>query len=444
MFDYLTARELAAKVRAGEVSAAETVDDFLDRLDARNPALNAVVSVDADRARRLAARRDADPGLGGPLQGVPMTIKDAFDVAGLRTTLGATVLDHLATRSSTVAARLEGAGAIIVGHSNVPSFLADYKTDNEIFGRTSNPWATDRTPGGSSGGAAAALAAGITPLDIGSDVAGSLRLPPHFCGVYGLKTTEHRVPLTGFYPLPDETPRTVRVMCALGPLARDLDDLDVALRVIAGPDGVDFDVAPAPLAERREIDLTRVRLTVVPALPGGHVAPSLHARVGQIAAAASDVGVQVTDSLPAIDFSALRIVGDLIDAISEILGPGARHLNDAQRSLSWYLTALGQRDRFAAAFATFFDDHDAILLPAGTTTAFHHDSDWYGDLGGLLVFANFAGLPALTAPAGLDDDGLPMGVQLVGPRWSETRLLDIAAALEEAQVLPGFRRPPGY
>jgi len=444
VLDYLTARELAAKIRAKDVSAAEAVEDFLARVEARNPVLNAVVSVDADRARRLAAVRDADRDATGPLHGVPMTIKDAFDVAGLRTTTGTWLYDHVPARSSTVAARLEAAGAIIVAHSNVPAFLADYKTENEIFGRTSNPWAPSRTPGGSSGGAAAALAAGITPLEVGSDVAGSLRLPPHFCGVYGLKSTEHRVPLTGFYPLPDDAPRSVRVMCALGPLARDLDDLDVALRVIAGPDGVDFDVPPVPFPDRRRTDLTRTRLSVIAALPGGHVARSLRDRVTRIADAAADVGVQVTDAVPDIDFATLRIVGDLIDAVSEVLGPDAGQLSDDQRSLAWYLTALAQRDRFAASFAAFFAHHDAILLPAGTTTAFPHETEWYGDLGGLLVFANFAGLPALTVPAGIDPEGLPMGVQIVGPRWSESRLLDLAAALEEAGVLPGFHRPPGY
>src|SRR5947199_34190 len=144
--------------------------------------------------------------------------------------------------AGTVAARLREAGAVIVGHTNVPPFLADYTSANPIFGGTANPWRTDRTPGGSSGGAAAALAAGLTPVEVGSDLAGSLRLPPHFCGVYGLKATEHRIPATGFFRPPPGTPRSVRVLGAFGPLARDLDDLELVLRLISGPDRFDSDV----------------------------------------------------------------------------------------------------------------------------------------------------------------------------------------------------------
>jgi len=178
----------------------------------------------------------------GPLHGVPMTLKDGHDVAGLRTTVGTLQFDRVADEDGTVAARLRAPGAIIIGHTNVPPFLADYQSANPVFGRTANPWDTEGTPGGSSGGAAAALAAGMTPLEICSDLAGSLRLPAHFCGVYGLKTTEHRVPLTGFFRPPDGVPRSVRMISSLGPMARDLGDLQLALAIVAGPDGHDGEV----------------------------------------------------------------------------------------------------------------------------------------------------------------------------------------------------------
>jgi amidase len=246
---WLPARVLARRLRQGRLRAVDALEAHLERIERHNPALNAVVSLDPQRAREQAAAADADLRRGvvrGPLHGVPMTLKDGHDVAGLRTTVGTPVLDRVADTDGTVAARLRAAGAVIVGHTNVPPWLADYQSANPIFGTTSNPWDLERTAGGSSGGAAAALAAGLTPLEVGSDLAGSQRLPAHFCGVYGLKTTERRVPATGFFRPPGGGPQPVRVLASLGPLARDLDDLQLALCVIAGPDGHDADVPPVP------------------------------------------------------------------------------------------------------------------------------------------------------------------------------------------------------
>src|SRR4029077_58847 len=180
--------------------------------------------------------------------------------------------------------------------------LADHQSGNEIFGRTANPWNPERTAGGSSGGAAAALAAGMTPLEVGSDMVGSIRLPAHFCGVYGLKTTEHRVPFTGFFRQPEGVPRTVRILSCLGPRARDLGDLELALRIISGPDGQDGDVPPVPLGGRRRARLQDLRLAVAPNLPPGKVAKSLRERVEQVAARASDAGAKVEERLPDLDW----------------------------------------------------------------------------------------------------------------------------------------------
>src|SRR5262245_43164531 len=234
----MTAKELAGRLRDRTLSAAEALDAHLMRIEKLDSKLNAAVSPDTERARRR--RREADAALArgelwGPLHGVPMTLKDGHDVAGLRTTVGTKELDRIADQDGSVAARLRAAGAIIIGHSNVPPWLSDHQTQNPIFGRTNNPWNLERTPGGSSGGAAAAVAAGMTPLEIGSDLVGSIRLPAHFCGIYGLKSTEHRVPLSGFVRPPESTPRPVRIMASIGPLARSLDDLELALSIIAGP-----------------------------------------------------------------------------------------------------------------------------------------------------------------------------------------------------------------
>src|SRR3984893_1338880 len=248
----LSARELARRIACRELSAVEALEANLARIERRNPEATDWVSLDIEAARRQAEAADTALGRGeirGPLHGVPLTLKDGNDVAGLRTTLGTERFDRVAEEDGTVAARLRAAGAIIIGHTNVAPFLADYQSANPIFGRTSNPWNLGRTAGGSSGGAAAAIAAGMTPLEIVSDLGGSIRLPAHFCGVYGLKPTEHRVPMTGFFRLPPGVPRTVRILSCLGPLARDLDDLALALSIVSGPAGVDTDVPPVLLAE---------------------------------------------------------------------------------------------------------------------------------------------------------------------------------------------------
>jgi amidase len=444
---YLPAWQLAGRIRRRECSAVEVLDAYVERIEAYNPALNAIVSADIDRARAAAAEADrtlARGETGGPLHGVPLTLKDGHDVVGLRTTMGTAAFDAIPDADGTVAGRLRAAGAIIVGHTNVPPYHMDYRTENALFGRTRNPWDLDRTPGGSSGGAAAALAAGLTPVEVGSDLAGSLRVPPHFCGVYGLKTSEHRVPMTGFFRHPSNGPRPVRVLGALGPMARDLADLELVLRVIAGPDGRDFDVPPVPLPARRSRPLADVRLAVAPALPGTQVDASLRKQVDRIAAAASDAGAQVTERLPDVDWSKQRLFGRLLLAVAGAFDPSA-DLAAEQRALAWYLTALNGRDRFAAAWQRFFDSgYDALILPPAATTAFRHEEARQTHQGRLAAYANFAGLPALTVPAGRDEHGLPVGVQIAGARWSEMQLLDIAAALEAAAILPGFTRPPGY
>jgi len=440
----LPARELASRLRAGQVSAVDVLDARLARIEKHNPELNAVVSLDAVAARRQAEAADAALRRGellGRLHGVPMTIKDAYDVAGLRTTVGTPVLDRVAEQDSTVAARLRAEGAIIIGHTNVPPWLADYRAENPIFGRTSNPWDTARTSGGSSGGAAAALAAGMTPLEIGSDLAGSVRLPAHFCGVYGLKTTEHRVPATGFLRPPPGGVRPVRIMGSHGPMARDLGDLELALSIISGPDGQDGDIPPVPPGPGLA---GAPRLAVAPTLPGATIQDALREKVERVAAAASDAGASVEERLPDVDWPAMNeLFVKLLFTITGVFDPTAE-LPDEQRTLGWYLTALARRDAFIAAWESYFADLDALILPPAQTVAFTHEESGYEAEGELLAFANLTGLPGLVVPAGLDEGGLPVGVQIIGPRWSETRLLEIGRWLEDAGILPGFQAPPGY
>lgn len=454
----LPAATLAHLLRQRRCSAVETLDAHLARIETHNPVLNAVISVDAERARERAVEADTALQRGehwGPLHGVPMTLKDAHDVAGLRTTLGTTELDRPADEDGTVAARLRAAGANIIGHSNVAAWLADHsQSANPVFGRTNNPWDPDRVPGGSSGGAAAALAAGMTPLEIGSDMVGSIRLPAHFCGVYGLKPTEHRVPLTGFFRPPPGTPRPVRIMVSLGPMARDIGDLELALRVIAGPDGHDSDVAPVPLPSTAPRTVGDLRLAVTPQLPGVAVSAAVRAQVERVASEASDAGAAVDERLPDVHWTDLyELFGDLIMTVTGVLTPGSE-LRNEQRTLAWYLGALARREQLIATWDAFFDDIDAIILPSAMTSAFSHnetrapiDVDGtpvdYDNQGLLHAFANLTGTPALAVPAGSDRNGMPIGIQIAGPRWSEMELLAMARGLEAAGILPGFRRPEG-
>jgi amidase len=381
----------------------------------------------------------------GPLHGVPLTLKDGNDVAGLRTTIGTARFDRVADEDGTVAARLRAAGAIIIGHTNVPPFLADYQSANAIFGRTSNPWNLGRTAGGSSGGAAAAVAAGLTPFEIVSDLGGSIRLPAHFCGVYGLKPTEHRVPMTGFFRLPPGAPRTVRILSCLGPLARDLDDLALALSIVAGPDGVDTEVPPVPLGEEHAARIADLRIAYATNVPGAIVASSLREHVERVAHLAASAGARVEEGLPACDWQAANaLFGDLVSAITS---------ERVAKDLAWYFAALDRRDRLASVWDRFFGDFDALLMPPAMTAAFPHcnpgapltvdgkSAAYYGQ-GGVLAMGNLAGLPALVAPAGQDAVGLPVGVQIVGPRWSEMHLLGVCRTLESIQALPGFQPPP--
>src|SRR5690348_15390950 len=264
--------QLATAIRAGHVSATEVLQAHLAQINAHNPTLNAVITLDAERAYERA--READEALArgehwGPLHGVPFTLKDAHATAGMRTTTGFPPLaDYVPKVDSTVTARLKAAGGILIGKTNVFQMLGDpAQTTNPIFGRTNNPWNVERTPGGSSGGAAAALAAGMTPFDIGTDLSASIRIPAHFCGVFGLKPTEQRVPLTGLIPgLPG--PRPIRIMSCIGPMARTVEDLTLLYAIIAGPDGRDTEVAPVPVEEVPQLTLKNLRIAFAPTFPG--------------------------------------------------------------------------------------------------------------------------------------------------------------------------------
>jgi len=277
---FSTATALAAAIQAKQVSALEMLEAHLAQIERHNPALNAVVTLDAAGARQRAQQADAALARGevwGPLHGVPFTLKDAHATAGMRTTTGfPNLANHVPQEDSTVTARLKTAGGILVGKTNVAMLLADpAQSDNPLFGHTNNPWNVARTPGGSSGGAAAAVAAGMIPFDIGTGLAGSIRIPAHFCGLFGLKPTEQRVSLAGLLP-GLSAPRSLRIMSCIGPIARSVADLALLFAIIAGPDERDSEVQPVPIAEVPHLELKQLRIAIAPTLANLPVATAIH------------------------------------------------------------------------------------------------------------------------------------------------------------------------
>ena len=423
----------------------------LSTIDRRNSALNAVVTIDADGARDRARQADEALARGvtwGPLHGVPFTLKDAFATAGMRTTVGFPPLDHVPREDSTVAARLKAAGGILMGKTNVAQLLADFQTSNPIFGRSNNPWNLARTPGGSSGGAAAAVASGMTPFDVGTDLSGSIRIPAHFCGVFGFKPTEHRVSLAGVVPDPHNSPRTVRIMSSVGPIARTADDLALVYSIIAGPDPRDTDVPPVSADQSRDLDPARLRIAVAPSLGGFPIATDIRDAIEALAQRLAHSGTIVDKpDLPLTNFTQeLSEAGALIGSVV-----GAAQRGASTPSLPVYMRALQRRDTSIAAWDEFFDRWDALLCTPCMTSAFPHCApgsalavdgatvDYWMVSAHTAIF-NYSGHPAVVLPCGLGRSGLPLGVQLVSKRWSDSRLLGIAKLVSD--LCGGFQPPP--
>jgi amidase len=451
-----TATDLAALIRQRTVSSVEVVEAHLARIAAQNPTLNAVVTLDAEGALRQARAADhllaSDPEQAHrrPLHGVPLTLKDCHATAGMRTTAGYPPLaEYIPEQDGTVAARLRAAGALVLGKTNVSQLLADAQSSNPVFGRTVNPWNPERTPGGSSGGAAAAVAAGLTPLEIGSDIGGSIRLPSHCCGIYGLKPSEHRVSNHGHIPDLPHHPRTTRVMNAIGPLARAIDDLILAFGLLAGPDGYDLDVPPVPVAPVPELALPEMRIAWAGAFPGLPLAADIRGALERVAGTLASTGAAVEETLPEVSFEEQLAVRARLREVVRVLvdePPGGTP------SALAYLEALHARDAFVRTWEAFFERWDALLCPVMMTTAFPHcERDGTVAVDGVdYPYAlvpdycrpfNLTGHPVVAMPIGFDRDGLPIGMQVVGRRWEDERLLGVARAIDA--TLGPFTAHPG-
>ncbi|MBE2267657.1 MAG: amidase [Anaerolinea sp.] len=481
---FRTVTERLFDLRQARTSVEGDLLTLLAHIERHNPAVNAVVTLDRAGALANAQALDAaaqasDADRSNPLHGIPVTLKDAWSVRGMRTTAGYPPLaDYVPEADATVAARLKAAGAIITGKTNVPILSTDTQTHNEIFGRTNNPWNLERTPGGSSGGSAAAVASGMSPLDIGSDVAGSVRIPAHYCGVYSLKPTEHRTSTAGHIPPLPDSPRGVRRFSVAGPIARSIDDLELALRVIAGTDPRYLDLPPVPLPDRLPTpplntlrvawfdqfghvpiteDTERVLIAaaeklaqagavVEKAFPAGIEFPAVWECFGLLYWAV--VGAGLTPEIDAWEAEYAGFTPDSPDAFSRGAGRAVH------ASLRLYGQGMIERDRYVNALDSFLNTWDVLICPVAATPAIPHIPHMspvevrgqtinYFERGTYYAIPfSLTGHPVVVIPAGYSADGLPIGIQIVGRRWDEIRLLAQARAIDGA--LQAYRVPPGF
>jgi amidase len=444
-------------LRRGEASSRELTEMLLARIDAINPELNAVVEVRREEALRQAAAADKAIACGddvGPLHGVPMTIKDSFNVAGLHTTWGNPAFkDYVADWDATVVRRLQRAGAIIAGKTNVAFMLADFaQTANEVYGVTRNPWDTARTPGGSTGGAAAALSAGMTFLEYGTDLVGSIRIPASFCGVYGLKPSTGIVPLTGFQPPgPPAGPSDTMYMTAVGPLGRSARDLRTALRVTAGPEEPAARAYSWALAPPRRTRLRDFRVGVV--------------LDHDLAPVTSEVGALMSDAVDALARAGATVIEGWPDGLdpaqsAESFGFGVQLFFAFQQpgaavpAMARVIEHERRRMAARAAWQRYFGEMDVFVCPANFTPAFPHDTRPFEERtimtpeGGRpydsqpfwIAHASLPGLPAVAAPIGRTPGGLPVGAQVIGPLYEDDTPITFAELLGD--VIGGYEPPP--
>ncbi len=454
---FQSATTVASLIRSRQVSARELVDLTFDRVDAVNPDINAVVQPQLEKAREQASAADAAVAAGaelGPLHGVPITVKDAFHVAGMATTWGNPEFkDAVTDWDATVVGRLQRAGAIIVGKSNVAFMLGDFgQTENPVFGRTANPWDTSRTPGGSTGGGAAAVAAGLTFLDYGTDLVGSIRIPAAFCGVYGLRPTARIVSLTGLQPPgPRIEPGDMTYMSSAGPLVRSARDLRVALQVTGGPEGPAAAAYEWRLPPPRHDRLADFRVGVVLDHSFAPVVSDVAEQLSGVLDALAKAGATIVEGWPAdIDpMASYRSFGHHLGLFFAFVEPGTRAPTGED-----IVAHENRRIALRAAWQRHFADVDVFLCPVNFTAAFPYDSRPIEERlvqtsDGALRYdlqpfwtahAAVAGLPAVAAPIGRTGAGLPVGVQILGPMYADDTAITFADLL--ANVVGGYERPP--
>ena len=477
---FRTATELAADIRGKRFSSSELTEHYIDRIEQRDDKINAVVVRDFDRAREAAADADALLAAGaevGPLHGVPMTIKESYDMTGQPTTWGIPgMASNVAHEDSESVKAYKAAGAHFLGKTNVPINLADFQSYNDIYGTTNNPWDVARTPGGSSGGSAAALAAGFTALESGSDLGGSIRNPAHFCGVYGHKPTWGIVPPQG-HALPGMVAGPDIAVC--GPLARSAEDLALAMEVLAQPEPLDRSGWKLALPKPERTSLSEFRVAIWPDHDGAPVAAEVADRVSGVGDTLARLGATVSDS-PRPDTDIAEAHANYLELLNAVMGaavPAAARkriradveaLDPADRSQAAmtlrgtvidhadWLRANHRRETLRMAWRDFFDEWDILICPTTATPAFIQDQSAIQgrslDVDGVdrpyfeqLFWAGIVVGPYLCStvfPTGPSKAGLPIGLQAVGAEYDDLRTIDFTRLL--AREIGGFAPPPDF
>jgi len=451
-----SATELVEALAARRVSALELADAAIARIQDRDKAINAVVVRDFDRAREAARAADAALARGErrPLLGLPMTVKESHNMAGLPTTWGSPMFkDFIAQKDSVGVTRLKAAGAVILGKTNVPPFLADYQSTNPVYGRTGNPWDLTRTPGGSSGGSAAALASRMIPLEFGSDIGGSIRMPAHFCGVFGHKPSYALVPGRGHEP-PGSPEGAGVVLAVVGPLARTAQDLGLAMDVLAGPDedqAVGYRLALPPA---RHAQLADYRVLVVASHPAIPVDDEIRDGINGLGDRLAALGATVarsSDLLPDFAEIARVYMGLLMPAMSRNQ-PGVETISAHE-----WMAMLDAQARLRRQWGRLFESFDIVLTPVHGAAAFPHVDEpdmnkrtlmlngaeiSYFAPAGWSGLATGANLPSTALPVGRTRAGLPFGAQAIGPYLEDRTTIGFAGLVE--REFGGFVAPPGY
>jgi amidase len=476
---FSSATAMVEALQRGEISSVELLDLHLRQIAEQNPTLNAIVTADFERALRTAEEADVARahGDGRRLLGLPVTIKDCLDVEGLPTTAGDPKRAHaIAAKDGLVAARVRAAGTVIMGKTNVSLYAGDWHADNRLFGRTNNPWDRTRTPGGSTGGGAAAVAAGMTPLEFGGDLGGSIRVPAAFCGCYGHSPSGTALPRSGHFP-GSPLPNPTLTMGVQGPLARSAADLELAVQAVAGPEIGEDTAWHITLPPARHERLKDYRVAMFPLFSWLPIDNDISEARENLAAHLRRLGATVKDAQPEafgdgrayyqLYFSLMAVVISLaMPAWKRRLAAAGTRLSREQFVAAWrrglrasatdYVTWYARREKYREAYRLFFREWDVLLAPVCISNAFPHPNLSVPitrrtlDVNGHTVpylrlnvypsLATLCGQPATAFPVGQTRAGLPIGLQVIGPYLEDRTTLRFAHLLE--QELGGFRRPP--